>query len=164
MNTHMKKLFALLCLFLTLFSAPSFAENQTQPFRAGSLNDILKTRQGKPFILMFWSLDCASCMKDLDALAASMKKHPKLDLVMVSTDEAEFAGEVSDMLAKHKLKQVESWIFSDSNAQRLRYEIDSSWYGELPRSYFYDAGHNRLPVSGAITTEHIDAWVAAVKP
>jgi hypothetical protein len=103
-------------------------------------------------------------MKDLDALAASVKKYPKLDLVMVSTDDAEFAGEVSDMLAKHKLKQVESWIFSDSNAQRLRYEVDPSWYGELPRSYFYDASHNRLPVSGAITTEHIDAWVAAVNP
>jgi len=164
MPTDMKKLCALFCLFLTLFSAPLFAEDQTQPFRAGSLNEILKARQGKPFILMFWSLDCASCMKDLDALAASMKKHPKLDLVMVSTDDAEFAGEVNDMLAKHQLKQIESWIFSESNAQRLRYEVDPSWYGELPRSYFYDAGHNRLPVSGAITTEHIDAWVAAVKP
>lgn len=164
MHTVMKKSFAALCLFLTLFSVPLFAENQTQPYKAGSLNEILKTRQGKPFILMFWSLDCASCMKDLDALAASVKKYPKLDLVMVSTDDAEFAGEVSDMLAKHKLKQVESWIFSDSNAQRLRYEVDPSWYGELPRSYFYDASHNRLPVSGAITTEHIDAWVAAVNP
>lgn len=164
MHTVMKKSFAALCLILTLFSVPLFAENQTQPYKAGSLNEILKTRQGKPFILMFWSLDCASCMKDLDALAASVKKYPKLDLVMVSTDDAEFAGEVSDMLAKHKLKQVESWIFSDSNAQRLRYEVDPSWYGELPRSYFYDASHNRLPVSGAITTEHIDAWVAAVNP
>ncbi|HYE34021.1 thioredoxin-like domain-containing protein [Methylocaldum sp.] len=160
----MKKLCALLCLFMTFFSVPLLAENQTHPFVAGSLNEILKTRQGKPFILMFWSLDCASCMRDLDALAASMKKHPKLDLVMVSTDEAEFAGEVSDMLAKHELKQLESWIFSESNTQRLRYEVDSSWYGELPRSYFYDAGHNRLPVSGAITAEHIDAWVTAVSP
>lgn len=164
MHTVMKKSFAALCLFLTLFSVPLFAENQTLPYKAGSLDEILKTRQGKPFILMFWSLDCASCMKDLEALATSVKKHPKLDLVMVSTDEAEFAGEVSDTLAKHKLGQVESWIFSDSNAQRLRYEVDPSWYGELPRSYFYDAGHNRLPVSGAITTEHIDAWVAAVNP
>ncbi|WP_051331917.1 TlpA family protein disulfide reductase [Methylocaldum szegediense] len=160
----MKKLFAALCLFFMLLSAPLFAENQTQLYKAGSLAEILKARQGKPFILMFWSLDCASCMKDLDALAASVKKYPKLDLVMVSTDDAEFAGEVSEMLAKHKLGQVESWIFSDSNAQRLRYEVDPSWYGELPRSYFYDASHNRLPVSGAITTEHIDAWVAAVNP
>ncbi|MGX2039262.1 TlpA family protein disulfide reductase [Methylocaldum sp. MU1018] len=160
----MKKPFTLLCLILTLFSAPLLAGNQTQPFRAGSLDDILKTRQGKPFILMFWSLDCASCLKDMAALAASMKKHPKLDLVMVSTDEAEFAGEVSELLAKHELKQVESWIFGEPDAQRLRYEVDPSWYGELPRSYFYDAGHNRLPVSGAITAEHIDAWVAAVRP
>jgi len=164
MHTDMKKSCALLCLFLTLFSAPLFAESQTKPFMAGSLAEILKVRQGKPFVLMFWSLDCSSCMKDLDALAASMKKHPKLDLVMVSTDQAELAGEVSAMLAKHKLNRVESWIFGESNAQRLRYDVDPSWYGELPRSYFYDAGHNRLPVSGAITTEHIDAWVAAVKP
>lgn len=164
MSIDMKKLFAPLCLLLTLCSAPLYAENQTQPFKAGTLNEILKARQGKPFMLMFWSLDCTSCMKDLDALSASMKKHPKLDLVMVSTDEAEFSGEVAEVLEKHKLGQVESWIFDESNAQRLRYEVDPSWYGELPRSYFYDAGHNRLPVSGAITTEHIDAWVAAVKP
>ena len=46
---------------------------------------------------------------------------------------------------------------------KLRYGIDPSWFGELPRSYFYDAAHNRLPHSGALNEDHIEAWLAAVK-
>ena len=139
------------------------AETSLHPFVAGSLKDIKDAQAGKPFLLMFWSLDCASCMKEMDALAHAVKKHPGLNLVMISTDEDSYGEQVQAMLAKHKLAGVESWIFSGTYAQRLRYEVDPAWFGELPRSYFYDAAHNRLPHSGALTEEHIEAWLAAVK-
>ncbi len=154
----------ILMVLALMFCQPAAAES-LHPFKAGSLSEIKAARAGKPFILLFWSLDCASCMKELDGLAAAVAKYPDLDLVMVSTDEEDsYGNEVEAMLAKHHLQNVQSWIFADSNVQRLRYEIDPTWFGELPRSYFYDAAHNRLPHSGVLGIEYIEAWRAAVKP
>jgi thiol-disulfide isomerase/thioredoxin len=151
-----------LVLFALLCCNQAFAEG-LRPFKAGSLQAITAARAGKPFLLLLWSLDCPSCLKEMDGLAASVAKHPELDLVLVSTDEDSYGKEAEAALHKHGLQSVESWIFADANAQRLRYEIDPAWFGELPRSYFYDASHQRLPQSGVLSVESIEAWLAAVK-
>jgi thiol-disulfide isomerase/thioredoxin len=139
------------------------AAGDLHPFKSGSLVEIKAAMVGKPFILLFWSVDCASCLKEMHNLAAAIAKHPGLDLVMVSTDDISNGKDVQSVLEKHRLQKVESWAFADSDAQRLRYEIDPAWYGELPRSYFYDAAHNRLPHSGVLSLEHIEAWQASIK-
>jgi thiol-disulfide isomerase/thioredoxin len=36
-----------------------------QPFVSGSLQQIVEAQRGKPFVLMFWSLDCTHCQHDL---------------------------------------------------------------------------------------------------
>ena len=160
MNKHRLALF----FSVALLAANLPAQEDSHSFKAGSLAEIKHVREGKPFILMFWSMDCASCMKELDVLAGVIGKHPGLNIVMISTDDVSDKAPVEAMLNKHGLKRVESWIFADSNTQRLRYEVDPSWFGELPRSYFYDAAHNRLAYSGVLSAEHIDAWLAAIKP
>ncbi|MDD5033572.1 MAG: redoxin domain-containing protein [Methylococcaceae bacterium] len=161
LNSKIRSLIVL--LFALIGSAPIAAE-ALRPFKSDSLQTITAERAGKPFILMFWSLDCASCMKELDALAGTLNKYSNLDIVMVSTDEESYAKDVEAMLSKHGLQRVESWIFGDANAQRLRYQIDPSWFGELPRSYFYDASHHRLPHSGVLTIDYIEAWLSALNP
>ena len=151
-------------LLLALFAGQLSAQEDLHPFKAGSLAKIKQSREGKPFILMIWSVDCASCMKELEVLAGMISKHPDLNIVMIATDDASRKEPVKTMLNRHGLNGVESWIFADASIQRLRYEIDSSWFGELPRSYFYDAAHQRIAHSGALSAEHIDAWLAAIKP
>ncbi len=153
----------MITLLASTFSRPACAE-PPHSFKAGSLSQIEAARAGRPFILLFWSLDCPSCVKELDDLAAAVAKYPDLELVMVSTDEASYAKAVEAMLDKHGLQDVQSWTFADSNAQRLRHEIDPAWFGELPRGYFYDAAHHRLPHSGVLGIENIEAWRAAVRP
>ncbi len=130
-----------------------------RPFMPGSLSEILSARQGRPFLLILWSVDCPPCRKELDLLAKTHRAYPKLDLVLIATDDIASAKEAEAILKEHGLGDVESWMFADSNAQRLRYEIDPRWYGELPRGYFYDAAHNRLGLSGALRPEHLQAWL-----
>jgi thiol-disulfide isomerase/thioredoxin len=149
---------------LALLSGHSSARDALHSFVPGSLAEIKQAREGKPFILMFWSLDCPSCVKELDALANALRRRPGLNIVMVSTDVESPRQPVEAMLDKHGLGRVESWIFAIANTQRLRYEIDSTWFGELPRNYFYDADHNRIAHSGALGAKQIDAWLAAIKP
>ncbi|ADJ29543.1 TlpA family protein disulfide reductase [Nitrosococcus watsonii] len=133
------------------------------PFESGSLEKILDSRADKPFLLVMWSLECPPCRKEMDLLAEMRRQHPKLDVVLVSTDEMERADQVAAAVKGHGLEKTESWLFAGP-AQRLRYEIDPGWYGEMPRSYFYDANHERVAVSGALEEAQIQAWLEHVHP
>ncbi len=134
-----------------------------QAFQSGGLAQILASRKGRPFLLSLWSTECPPCMKELDLMAKVRRKHPEFDVVMVSTDDDALGPQAQAMLEKHGLEGVESWIFAGANGQRLRFEIDPKWYGELPRSYFYDASHERLGISGALKPEQLEAWLKRIK-
>lgn len=146
-----------------LAASTSFAAPTPQPFESDSLAKIVHSRQGKPFLLVLWSLDCSVCMKELDTWGRLVKKQPKLDLILVSTDAPELAGEVSAVLEMRGLGRVESWIFAEGDAPELRYAVDPAWYGELPRSYFYEVDGQRRAVSGVIEAEELNAWLARMK-
>jgi thiol-disulfide isomerase/thioredoxin len=132
-------------------------------FTTASLADIDQARRGKPFVLLLWSLDCASCIKEMNGIAAVLARHPQLDLVMIATDESARADRVTAVLEKHGLGAVDSWVFADPDPQSLRDGIDPSWFGEMPRAYFYDSTHRRTAKSGAVSPEQLEAWLAAVK-
>lgn len=136
--------------------------SEVKPFVPGSLEEILKSRQGEPFMLVLWSKDCSSCLKEMHVLAEIHKKYPGLDMVMLATDGAEHAEQLISILKKHDLGDIETWAFSEAQAQRLRYEIDPAWYGELPRTYFYESSHHRIGRSGTLELQQVGAWVAAV--
>jgi len=90
--------------------------------------------------------------------------HPEITIVMISTDEPANTSQVKSLLARNGLNDLENWIFGSDDAQKLRYEIDSSWFGELPRTYFYNASHNRVGISGALNSVAFEAQIAKIKP
>jgi hypothetical protein len=51
-------------------------------------------------------------------------------------------------------------MFSDENSDKLRFEIDPKWYGELPRTYFFNAAHQRVGMSGVLSKKEILAKLA----
>ena len=145
---------------LSFASASVWAEQEIKPFVRGSYQKIVNARQGKPFILNFWSLTCSYCMVELEMLKKLAGKHPKLDLVLVSTDTPEEEKSVSATLAKFSLGKAEAWVFADSYTERLRFEIDKKWQGELPRSYFFSARNNEvIAVSGKVEQEEVEQWI-----
>lgn len=157
----MKQLGLLLALAMLPFtSSPASAGQEIKPFVRGSYQKIVSARQGKPFILNFWSLTCGYCMAELEMLKKLAGKHPRLDLVLVSTDTPEEEQSVSATLAKFSLKQAEAWIFADSYTERLRFEVDRKWQGELPRTYFFSAGNNEaVAISGKVEQEEVERWI-----
>lgn len=158
----MKRLGVLAALCLTILSvAPSaaLATQEMKPFVRGSYQQIISARQGKPFIIGFWSLNCGYCKVELAMLKKLTKKYPKLDLVLVSTDTLEEEKMVSATLAKHSLNKTESWLFADSYADRLRFEIDKKWYGELPRTYFFSTNGEIKAISGKLEQNEVELWI-----
>jgi hypothetical protein len=89
-------------------------------------------------------------------------RYPHLPLVLISTDDISDEAMAAMALKDFAMDGEESWIFAD-DAQKLRFEIDPGWYGELPRAYFYDASHHREGVSGRLARERIEAWLGSQK-
>ncbi|MGH8559458.1 MAG: hypothetical protein ACRESZ_18815 [Methylococcales bacterium] len=133
------------------------------PFQPESLQNIEKRYAGQPFLMVLWSLDCPPCREELKLLSAIKKRKPDFHLVLISTDTPEFSEQLTAVLASHRLDIAESWVFSDAGTSRLRYAIDPGWYGEIPRSYFYDRSHRRSAFSGLLKAEQIEAWLDSPK-
>ena len=152
---------ALLCLMVLSFvPPPAWAAQEVKPFVRGSYRQIVSARQGKPFIVNFWSLSCGYCMAELDMLKKLSRKYPKLDLVLISTDTLEEEKElVSDVMAKLSLGKADAWVFADSYTERLRFEVDKQWQGELPRTYFFDAKGKVNAISGKVEQKEVEQWI-----
>lgn len=131
---------------------------QLRPFDVGSLARIEAEHQGRPFILSIWSTECVYCVGELKSFAALKKAHPKLDLVLLAADPPEAMPTVREIAGRQGVGQIEQWIFSDTAEERLRYDIDPAWFGDLPRTYFYDARHRREAVSGVVPSQRLSDW------
>ena len=160
----MRTLRILLSSLLLLVSTIANADTPAiKPFASGSYQQILQAHDKQGFMLILWSLDCPTCIKDMELLNQLHKSRPELKIVMVATDELSASSEIQALLAKYQLSDLENWVFADDNNQKLRYEIDPSWYSELPRTYFFSASHQREGISGALTLEQYQARFSKLK-
>ncbi|OAH97267.1 TlpA family protein disulfide reductase [Methylomonas methanica] len=152
-------------LALNLIGSNAVLADQVEikPFIPGSYQQILTASPHQPLMLAIWSVDCPSCLKDMDILGKLHEKHPALKIVMLATDDAEALPEIKRIIDSHKLGGLENWAFASDNPEKLRYEIDPAWYGELPRTYFFDAGHQRVGKSGAMSLEEFEAQFSKLK-
>jgi thiol-disulfide isomerase/thioredoxin len=150
----------LLAFLLCFGAAVVSADQEIKSFVRGSHQQIVSARAGKPFILSFWSLSCSNCRDDLAMFGKLAKKYRNFDLVLVATDSPEQNREISQTLQRYHLELAESWVFADSYAERLRFEVDKEWYGELPRTYFFDArGRVVTSLSGILDHAQTERWI-----
>ena len=149
----------LLALLLAIMASVASAETTVRPFVAGSLAQIQAARQGKPFVLAFWSIGCTHCPAELKSLGELKRRHPKLDIVLVAADTPDDAVQTAQIAKSYGLGKVEQWVFADPVPERLRFEIDRRWYSELPRTQFYDRRHKVEAVSGVVPEERLQRWI-----
>ena len=145
--------------FLATWLSSSIAAPTLKPFDTQSLDEILQHRQGQAFVLMLWSIDCPPCIQELAQIQQLRQQFSSNSLVLVSTDDIGHADEIQRLLTQHQLEHMDNWVFANPMPERLRYRIDPAWYGELPRSYFYQASHQRQPHSGRLTNEMLKGWL-----
>lgn len=139
-------------IFLAATNISALAGNSDlKAFTSGSYQQMLANNANRPFMLVIWSVDCSSCLKDMALLSSIHKSRPELKMIMLATDDLSATGEIQQLLEKNQLSGIENWIYAEDNTQKLRFEIDPKWYGELPRTYFLDATHSRVGVSGVIS-------------
>lgn len=149
-------------LGLLLLSLPALA-GDVRPFGRDSRAAIEQAHAGKPFVLAFWSVDCAYCPEEIKHLGALVRQRPDIQLVLVSTDGMEMKSEAAAKLSEWLPNgQAERWIFASDDPDRLYFAIDRKWHGELPRTYFYDGAGGVRGVSGQVDAAWLANWARGV--
>jgi thiol-disulfide isomerase/thioredoxin len=112
-----------------------------------------------PRLVVFWSVDCPPCYKELSMLEKLLKDHPNLPITLVATDDdtARYS-EVESMHQRLVGQELKKWVFADLKASEIRFSIDQSWSGVLPRSYFIDTRGKRIGHSGLLKVSQVLDW------
>jgi thiol-disulfide isomerase/thioredoxin len=132
---------------------------ELRPFVHGSWQELRHTHHGRPTIVHFWGLTCTPCLVELPEWARFQRSEPNADIVMVAADPvAVEPGDLDKALAKAGLSKAESWRFADSFIERLEYEIDPGWQGELPFTIMLDRDGKASTVLGAVDFTTLQAW------
>jgi thiol-disulfide isomerase/thioredoxin len=156
-----------LLIFLLLFSffqATAYAtETNIKTFKNGSYQQLLVDYKDKALVLIIWSVTCSSCLKEMAFISKLHQQQPELNLVMLTVDDNSVSSQINEILSKFKLEDLENWVFAEENSAKLRFEIDSSWYGELPRTYFFNKKHQRTGVSGVISEAKYQNLLSIIK-
>ncbi len=156
------KLFIALWAIFFLNHPVVAASAQLNTFTHGSYQHLLSQYQGKPFVLIVWSTTCPSCLKEMPLIKKLHQAHPSINLVMLTVDDAQAITQINQVLEQHQLTALPQWVFNEDNSEKLRFEIDPSWYGELPRTYFFDAHHQRTAISGVLPAEEFAAILTQI--
>lgn len=152
---------AALLAALLWWAPASFAQEQ-RLFIRGSYDAIRASHSGKPLIVHMWGLTCTPCLTELPQWGQLAARHTDVALVLIEADRAGGTPDrrAHDRLISAGLGSVESWVFGDRFEERLRFEIDPDWQGELPRTLLITASGAVTAIVGPAEMAEVERWIA----
>ena len=149
------------CFVVTLLLCSCFTlQAKQQPLNQSSFEHIKQMHKGKQWLMILWSVDCPACFKELALIQKLRKQKSDLALVIINADDSdELATERLQVTVDFEMNDLTNYYFNDGQGDRSRFMIDSSWYGELPRSYFIDAQGKFHGKSGLLKEDLIKKWL-----
>lgn len=151
---------AILLALLLALAGGTPAGADPLPFERGSWARLRDAHAGKPTVIHFWGLTCGPCLVELPEWGKLKAARPDLSLVLVAADPLPQDPErLNAMLDRAGLGATESWSFTDRFYERLRYEIDPAWAGELPRTVMIDRAGKAIVLPGVADLTQVRAWL-----
>jgi thiol-disulfide isomerase/thioredoxin len=145
---------------LLMLSGSATIAAELHPFVRGSWKALRQAHAGKPIVVHFWGLTCGPCLAELPNWTAALKKRADLKLVLVDASPfGDEPGEVTAALKKSGLDSQENWLFADSFEERLRFEIDPRWRGEMPYTLLIGRDGKVTGMTGVMDFKKLDAWL-----
>lgn len=144
-----------------LFVLTSFANaGELKSFVRGSWRGIVEAHAGRPVIVHFWGLTCGPCRPEMLSWGKLFAEKPDLPLVTINADLVPDAPqEAQDFLAKSGLSNADNWIFADNFVERLRYEVNPKWQGEIPVTLLISGDGATRAIAGTAKMAEISAWL-----
>jgi thiol-disulfide isomerase/thioredoxin len=131
-----------------------------EPFGRGSWKRILASHAGRPLVVHFWGLSCAPCRKEMPRWGEILAKKPDAPIVMINADLVPNPiDDAQAFLDQSGLGGAENWIFEDRFVERLRYEVDPQWHGEIPLTLLIARDGTRVTIEGAAPASTVLDWL-----
>lgn len=142
-------------LSVVLASEPT----KLKSFERGSWQKLLRSHAGHPTLVHFWGVTCGPCKVERPELGKFMKQHPSVDVVTIDADLVPNSDAAAmSMLKDAGLSSAENWMFNDSFAERLRYEVDPAWQGDIPRTILISGSGDMATVEESTEPATLTKW------
>lgn len=148
--------FAMLAL---LAVAPAAQAIEFRAYGRGEFANLVKAHAGRPVVVHFWSITCPACVAELPQWAKLIGERRDLDILLVNTDDEEMRERAAMRLEKAGLSGAANYGFADNFVEKLYFEVDRSWRGELPFTALVAADGSHTTVTGAIDDPDFVAWL-----
>lgn len=153
---------ALLATMLVL-AAPA-APGQLKPFRGGSWQAIRQAHAGRPAIVHFWGISCAPCLTELPKWGQLARQQRDVDVIFVDADPVmEDPAKITAAMTKAGIASSESWVFADRFLERLWFDVDPTWAGEMPFTVFVSRTGDAKSTSGVVDFATVRGWIDSQK-
>jgi thiol-disulfide isomerase/thioredoxin len=157
------KRWVLVMTLLGLVLAPtmtvSASVDDLHSFVRGSWQELRQAHAGQPLIVHFWGVTCGPCRAEMPQWGQFLKQHPGFPLVTIDADLVpNDASSVKTMLAQDGLSGAENWTFDDDFVERLRYEIDPRWQGDIPRTLLIARDGTVTTIEGVADFAKVASW------
>lgn len=112
-------------------------------------------------LVMLWSLDCAYCEPNMEALAALQRARPDaVELVTVATDSVGRSDAIAGRLRAAGMAGYRARAYAEAVPMRLNFLVDPAWGGELPRTLVIYPDGTRHAASGLLSPERLEKLIA----
>ncbi len=153
----------ILAALLLLACAVPASAGDLQRFQRGTWHSLRQSHQGRPMVVHFWGLTCGPCLVELPAWGRLAHERPDADLVTVAADPYPMQpAALSAALSNAGLSGADNWMF-DSFSERLRFEVDPAWQGELPLTLLIGGDGSVQTTVGVINPAQVRSWLDAQK-
>jgi hypothetical protein len=154
------RLAIVIAVLLGLGSSAAAHASGPLPFERGSWAKLRAAHAGQPTIVHFWGLTCGPCLVELPKWGKLLAERKDMKLVLLAADPLpQPADELTATLDRDGLGSAESWAFTDRFYERLRYEIDPRWAGELPRTELIAADGKVTVLPGVADLSKVRSWL-----
>jgi len=138
----------------------SASPGELHEFVRGSWKAIRHAHAGRPVVVHFWGVTCGPCQVEMPRWDKLLHERADLELVTVNADLVpDDPGAVSNMLAETGLAGAENWMFNDGFVERLRFEIDPQWQGEIPLTVLIGRDGGTTTIEGVVEPDVIRTWL-----
>jgi len=128
-------------------------------FVKGSFSEIQNTYINRPHMIVFWSQDCAYCMKEFTFFENALSHNNKVKLITVATDPFLSADVINKLHQDNNLHDVEQWVFSESVKEKLYFDVSKNWRGELPFIVFVNKDKVMTKHLGILKEVDLIEWI-----
>lgn len=99
---------------------------------------LIYTESDKTYLINFWAMWCAPCVKELPYIEEFAAKHPDIEVILVSLDfPKDIETKLKPFLKKNTITQ-KVVLLDDADANAWIDKIDPNWSGAIPFTIMFN--------------------------